>query len=268
MNLLSFFETISPNARLTIYISGFILMFLLEGVISRSNYGRGNWPNTRTNLILTSIQAGMNLIMAIAMGATAFFVTESGIGLWHWLEISTIWKMLISLLLMDLIAAYSMHRLEHKFSWMWKFHIVHHTDQSLGVTTAQRHHPVNSVFRITATLTAIVVTGAPLGMVMLYQTLSAMMSQINHANIKLPELIERPLSYILATPMFHKFHHHYKAPETDSNFGNIFSIWDWIFGTAKLPKNQDFLQYGVDTAMDPNLSVSTIGLLKLPFRKS
>ena len=52
-----------------------------------------------------------------------------------------------------------------------------------------------------------------------------------HANIALPLWLEKSLALVLVTPNMHKFHHHFKRPWTDSNFGNIFSFWDRIFGT-------------------------------------
>jgi sterol desaturase/sphingolipid hydroxylase (fatty acid hydroxylase superfamily) len=95
-----------------------------------------------------------------------------------------VWVFMIAgMLLLDLIGAYFIHWIQHKIKWMWKFHMVHHADTYVDTTTANRHHPGESVFRAVFTLLAVVVTGAPMWLVMLYQSLSALLSQFNHANI-------------------------------------------------------------------------------------
>lgn len=74
------------------------------------------------------------------------------------------------------------------------------------------------------------------------------------------------MSYILVSPDMHKIHHHYKLPYTDSNYGNIFSIWDRIFGTFSYMERETII-YGLDTHMDPNENNKLVSLLKIPFQK-
>ena len=64
----------------------------------------------------------------------------------------------------------------------------------------------------------------------------------------------------------HKVHHHYVLPYTDSNYGNIFSIWDRIFGTFRILEREKII-YGVDTHMDPNEHNRLSSLLRIPFGK-
>lgn len=104
-------------------------------------------------------------------------------------------------------------------------------------------------------------------MVFLYQSLSVIASQFNHANISLPPKLDTILSYFIVSPNMHKVHHHYVLPYTDSNYGNIFSVWDRLFGTfTTLPKEE--LIYGVDTHMAPDEHNKLKKLLKIPFQKS
>ena len=105
-------------------------------------------------------------------------------------------------------------------------HLVHHSDHKVDTTTANRHHPLESVVRYVFTLSGVFIIGTPIAIVMLYQSLSLVSTQFSHANIKLPKAVDKALSYILVSPDMHKTHHHYKLPHTDSNYGNIFSIWD------------------------------------------
>jgi sterol desaturase/sphingolipid hydroxylase (fatty acid hydroxylase superfamily) len=167
-------------------------------------------------------------------------------------------------LVLDLIGAWFIHWTEHKVRWMWRFHLVHHTDTHVDTTTANRHHPGESVFRFVFTTMAVFIAGAPMWMVMMYQALSVAVSQINHANIQLPAKVDRLLSWVLVTPNMHHVHHHYVLPYTDSNYGNIFSVWDRLFGTfMTLEPNK--LTYGVDTHMKPEENEVLSSLLKIPF---
>ena len=106
-----------------------------------------------------------------------------------------------------------------------------------------------------------------MGTVMLYQTISAFFAQLTHANIKMPVLIDKLLAGVFVTPHFHKIHHHYMLPYTDSNYGNIFSIWDHLFGTASAVKSMDELSYGLDTHMKPEEHSDIKNLLMIPFQK-
>ena len=103
-------------------------------------------------------------------------------------------------------------------------------------------------------------------LVMLYQTISVFFAHFSHANIKMPLAVDKAFSYIFVTPHFHKIHHHYIQPHTDSNYGNIFSIWDHVFRTATSVKKMDDLVYGIDTHMKPEEHSSIKNLLMIPFQ--
>ena len=150
---------------------------------------------------------------------------------------------------------------------MWKFHIIHHSDKNVDVTTGLRHHPGETVFRILFTILGVYVSGASIGMVMLYQSLSVLFAHITHANISLPKNFDRIMSYLFVTPNMHKVHHHYKLPLTDSNYGNIFSVWDRIFGTYSYVDDSKSLVYGIDTHINDKKIDSFSDLLLIPFKK-
>ena len=103
-------------------------------------------------------------------------------------------------------------------------------------------------------------------LVMLYQSLSAVLSQFNHANMRLPLWLDNAISWIIISPNMHKVHHHYKQPQTDSNYGNIFSIWDRLFGTYNYTP-VDSLRYGLDV-LDDSTDEQLNYQLKIPFDNS
>jgi sterol desaturase/sphingolipid hydroxylase (fatty acid hydroxylase superfamily) len=106
--------------------------------------------------------------------------------------------------------------------------------------------------------------GAPMWLVVLYQSLSVLASQFNHANLGLPAWLDRGLSWVIVSPNMHKVHHHLAQPLTDTNYGNIFSVWDRLFGTFATAAPEQ-LRYGVDTHPAPEESNHLGRLLRLPF---
>ena len=173
---------------------------------------------------------------------------------------------LLGVMLLDLIGAYAAHWVEHKIKPLWMVHLVHHSDHNVDTTTANRHHPLESLIRYAFTLAGVLIVGAPIGIIMLYQSLSVVFSQFNHANIRLPKKVDNAMSWIIVSPDMHKVHHHYQLPYTDSNYGNIFSIWDRLFGTYMSMDPKDIV-YGVDTFPDEKENASIKGLLRQPFHK-
>ena len=101
-------------------------------------------------------------------------------------------------------------------------------------------------------------------MVFMYQTMSVVLTQFNHSNIQMPKWLDNALGILFCTPNIHRIHHHYRQPYTDTNYGNIFSIWDRIFGTYVMIDNSK-LVYGVDTHMDPKEVTNITTILKMPF---
>ncbi len=130
--------------------------------------------------------------------------------------------------------AYLAHYIEHKIKPLWMIHLVHHSDHKVDATTANRHHPLESLIRFSFTLFGVFIIGASMGVVMLYQSISLISTQFTHANIKLPRKIDKLISCFLVSPDMHKIHHHYRLPYTDANYGNIFSVWDRILGYLSL----------------------------------
>ena len=101
-------------------------------------------------------------------------------------------------------------------------------------------------------------------MVFMYQAISVLLSQFNHANIVIPKWLDNAISWVIVSPDMHKVHHHYVLPYTDSNYGNIFSIWDRLFGTY-MTLDREKIIYGIDTHMKPEENDRLGSLLKIPF---
>ncbi|MBD0279570.1 MAG: sterol desaturase family protein, partial [Flavisolibacter sp.] len=149
---------------------------------------------------------------------------------------------------------------------LWRFHIVHHADNNVDVTTGLRHHPIESVLRGVFFFAAVIVSGAPMYAVMIFQTVAVLFTAFTHANIRLPKWIDNTMSYVFVSPNMHKVHHHWKQPYTDSNYGLIFSVWDRLFGTFKQLNPTD-IRYGLDRYYPNEHDENFMMLMRKPFQK-
>lgn len=265
--ILSYFETIPSAHRALILAGGITLFWWIENAFPLFRMDYKKWNHAGINLFFTGTTILVNFSMAFLLLQSAAWVTQHEFGILYWLNIHNLWVYaFVGLLLLDLIGAYLAHLVQHKIRWMWKFHLIHHTDTWVDTTTANRHHPGESVIRFVFTLLGVCIVGAGMGLVFLYQSLSVVFSQFNHANMPLPKKVDKWVSYFIVSPDMHKVHHHYQLPYTDSNYGNIFSVWDRLFGTfSYLDRNQ--IHYGVDTHPEPSEHNNLKNLLAIPFQK-
>ncbi|KAF2508346.1 sterol desaturase family protein [Flavobacterium zhairuonense] len=266
--IIDYFSTIPSSHRSLILIGGITIFWLIENAFPLFQMRYKKWHHAGINIFFTLTTIIVNFVLAFILIKTASWTTENHFGILEWLPEIPIWLYtIIGLLLLDLIGAYLAHFVQHKVKFLWRFHLIHHTDTWIDTTSANRHHPGESVIRFIFTTLGVLIVGSPMWMVFLYQSLSVIGSQFNHANISLPDKLDVFLSYFIVSPNMHKVHHHYVLPYTDSNYGNIFSIWDRLFGTfTTLPKDQ--LIYGVDTHMNPEEHNKLGNLLQIPFQKS
>lgn len=265
--IISYFNTIPSLHRSLILVSGIAFFWLIENTFPLFKFNYKKWNHAGINFFLTFTTIIINFVLAFILLKTADWTIKNHFGILQWLPEIPLWLYtIIGLLLLDLIGAYLAHFIEHKIKFLWRFHLIHHTDTWIDTTSGNRHHPGESIIRFIFTTFGVLIIGSPMWMVFLYQTLSVVSTQFTHANISLPDKVDAFLSYLIVSPNMHKIHHHYILPYTDSNYGNIFSIWDRLFGTfTTLPKEK--IIYGVDTHMNPEEHNNLKNLLQIPFQK-
>lgn len=216
---------------------------------------RGALPNVWLTVILLLT----NLLLSFVAASASAFVVMHRIGLLFLANVPVWVSLLLSIAALDLFA-WVAHLAMHKSALGWRFHRVHHSDEHVDVTTAFRQHPGETLWRILWQLPAILLLGMPFWMVVVYLSVSAMNAQLEHANLALPEKLDRVLRLVFVTPNMHKVHHSRDQRETDTNYANIFSIWDRLFGTYA-HRDLHALRYGLDDVEERKLR----GLLWLPF---
>lgn len=265
-SLIDFFTDIPTSFRASLLIGGIVLFWILEGVLPLFTFQYRKVRHAGLNLFFTLTTMIIGFGLAGALLWASDFTSSRQIGLLYLIELPLWAKIFLGILLLDFIGAYFIHWLEHQVKWMWKFHLIHHSDTTVDVTTGLRHHPGETVFRIFFTILAVLLIGAPIGIIMLYQSLSVLFAHLTHANVHMPEKADRLLSYVFITPNMHKVHHHYQQPLTDSNYGNIFSFWDRFFGTYQQVEDTKSLTYGIDTHMKAEENDRLTNLLLIPFQ--
>ncbi len=265
--IVNYFQTIPSSHRSFLLIGGITLFWIIENGFPLFKFQYKKWNHAGINFFFTLTTIIINFSLAFLLYKSSVFVSENKFGLIYWFHLDNLWlQAIVGLLFMDLIGAYTAHLVQHKTKPLWRYHLIHHTDTWIDTTTANRHHPGESVIRFIFTIFAIIIVGAPIWLFFLYQSLSVFLSQFNHANMSLPKTLDKYISYIIVSPDMHKIHHHYKLPYTDSNYGNIFSIWDRLFGTFMVMPREELI-YGVDTHMKEEENNKLSNLLAIPFQK-
>lgn len=258
------FEHIPSLYRALILAGGITIFWVIESAIPLFNHQYNKWKHAGVNIFFTITTIIVNFAFALLIVYASRWAIAQHFGLLQWVAVPFWAQLIVGLLVLDFVGAYLIHLIQHKVKWMWKFHMVHHADTHVDTTTANRHHPVESVFRAVFAVLAVLVCGSPMWLVMLYQSLSVLLSQFNHANIRLPRWLDKGLNFIIVSPDMHKVHHHYIRPETDTNYGNIFPYWDWLFGTYSSTPAAD-VTYGLDILQEQE--VNTVkSQLTLPFK--
>lgn len=254
---------LTDQTRLLVLIGLCGLLWSLESIAPLYRYQNSRVRHALPNVALAAILVLTNLALSFSSAYLAAFTVRNGLGLFPMLGLSLSTQGILGVLALDLFG-YFAHVLLHKSWFGWQFHRVHHSESAVDVTTAFRQHPGETVWRLLWQLAAVVVFGTPLWVVIIYLILSAVNAQLEHANIKLDSRVDGWLRLLIVTPHMHKAHHSRNQLETDSNYSNIFSFWDRLFGTYTAEIDFKKLRYGLD-GFDVEERQTLRGLLKMPF---
>ena len=175
----------------------------------------------------TIVSVGLYRISPVVMAAS---VAGSRFGLLNkpWLPFAA--RCVLAVLVLDLVR-YGVHRVHHSVALLWRVHQVHHSDPEFDVSTGIRVHPIEVILTQGAYLAAVAVVAPPVVAVLIAELLSAFQSFFSHANVSLPQWVDKPLRGVFVTPNMHRIHHSEEMQEQFKNLGDIFPWWDQMFGT-------------------------------------
>ena len=248
-NMIVFFEGLQSWHKLVWIVICLSAAFGIEMIRPLFKGGYRSWIHTRTNLVFLGTLIIINVIFGLMTLGLFAWIEATGWGLLNQVEWPLWLELLAAVMALDFIAQYLSHLFVHRVKIFWRIHLVHHSDTHVDATTGTRLHPLDFIARESFAVLAIIIMGAPIGFYLFYRILTVAFTYFNHSNVRLPLSVDKAISLLIISPNTHKFHHHFEEPWTDRNFGNIFSIWDRIFGTFEYG-DVDKIIYGLDVTDD------------------
>jgi sterol desaturase/sphingolipid hydroxylase (fatty acid hydroxylase superfamily) len=225
----------NPLIRLAPFLIVLAIVLLLEGIATARAHEPSRFTSPRAVSSLVLLLSGIavaRLVLPLGLVGVAIWAGGHQIGAFTWVSLPLWVSVLIAWLLLDL-AIWAQHVAMHHVPWLWRLHRVHHSDMMMDVFTAFRFHPVEIGVSLGWKVLVIVALGAPVEAVIIFEIGLSTAAMLNHANVDLPPRLDKALSQVFATPAFHLVHHNPDPTYTNSNYGNVLSLWDGLFGLRR-----------------------------------
>jgi len=255
------------------WILGAVLLGLaLELLFPLRRRQDSSWPR---RIFVNAVVAGSSYWIskwtaASALISISYWAEEHSIGLLpaiaravHLGDDWPLWFWGVGFLLLDW-SVYTWHRMMHTIPLLWRFHRVHHADFDMDSTTALRFHFGEFFFSNLYRVVQIGVIGVPVPLLVVFELAVTFGAIFHHSNFRIPRLLDRFLSSLIATPRIHSIHHSQVSGETQSNYGSLFLFWDRLHRTLNTERlNQiEEIQIGDSEWSNPTLRgvKATLGL--------
>jgi sterol desaturase/sphingolipid hydroxylase (fatty acid hydroxylase superfamily) len=252
--------------RILFFIGFFALFTLWENLNSYRKRFVQIFPRYCYNWILI-LSYSFILKLIVPLGAVFFaqVATQHQLGLAHWFGLDFTLYNIACVIFLD-FCIYWQHVFSHRWFWLWRLHVVHHSDRDLDTSTAFRFHPFEIVLSLAYKGVIILFLGASVESVLFFEIILNSAAMFNHSIIRLPKAFEKKLRYLLVTPQMHLIHHFENPRYTDTNFGFNISLWDRLFGTYSEYENISKSEFhiGIKELREEN-KINIINLLKMPF---
>jgi sterol desaturase/sphingolipid hydroxylase (fatty acid hydroxylase superfamily) len=255
-------EAVTEGQFQVLRAASFVTALGLALVLQRVRPHANRSGSTRTNLGLWAVDG---LVTAAVCGAcvctAARWAAGAGMGVLN-ASVAPLWVAIpVTVVGLDL-TSYLWHRANHVVPALWRFHRVHHADPSFTVSTALRFHPGELVLSVPVRLLAVVLLGAPVVGIVVFEALFAVSNLVEHVDIDLPIELERRIGRVLVTPALHRFHHTRAASERDHDFGTILVVWDRLLATYRPNSSATHVDVGLTEVGEP-LGLGSAMLLPL-----
>lgn len=234
-------------------------------IAAEYRFGRNQLTQNRYDRWFNNLSLGL-LNEAILLAAPVFIpllvAPESTVSPVHPLLAT-----LVVFLILDL-TGYWLHRAYHQVNALWRLHRVHHCDLELDYSTTFRHHPGEVVISLVVMYLLMTTLNLEASQVIPYAITVRAVQLFAHSNIRLNARAEAVIHLLVVTPGIHQFHHSQHQLQTDSNFGEVLTIWDRLFGTYTCPRRtKEPTVIGLSEFTSEN-DQSVVGLLALPLRST
>jgi sterol desaturase/sphingolipid hydroxylase (fatty acid hydroxylase superfamily) len=250
-----------------LFLGFWVLLFALAGAeLWRPLHAGRDEPAGRIpgNVAMGLINAALSALLPLSTVFSAEYAARAGIGLMNLAPPPAV-VAIVATVAMRSLATYAIHRLSHRLPVLWRVHRVHHSDTALDLSTGFRNHPLELAFVVPWLAAATVAFGLDAPTLLAYEAAALGFALWDHANLRLPLWFDRALRLLFVTPAMHHVHHSALRGETDSNYGDMLSIWDRLFGTYRVLEGEalDSIRIGLGPDFDPNAS-NLVRQLRLP----
>ena len=219
------------------------------------------------NLALGAIGfAGVTAAYGVVVLAAVDWSADRGLGLVRWLTLPGWVAAPLIVILLD-YTLWIWHWLNHRVGLLWRFHAAHHADLDLDASTALRFHPGELLLSLPFRAVQVVVIGATLWPLFIWEGLLFVFTQFHHSNLRLPERADRALSQVIITPRLHGIHHSRRPAELHTNLGTLLSLWDRLHRVRVTDVAQDSIDIGLPHQADPH-ALGVTASLAVPFHRS
>lgn len=266
IDLMKLITNASAQIQAILIIAMLSLCWNIERIAGLSLYYK-KWNHARLNAKFVLTNMPLELVVGLAFAKTLQWTHIHHFGFIYKIPyIQNKFILLLATFLFLDFGEYVYHILMHKIKRLWMFHVVHHSDSIVDVSTTLREHPGENLIRNSFTLLWVFLSGTLFWALIIRQIIQIISNSFAHINYRLPDRVDSILSILLITPNLHHVHHHYMQPYTDCNYGDVLSIWDRMFGTfTRLGKTK--VIFGIDTYMNQKDNSSYKSLIKIPFGK-
>ena len=251
------------ETQVAIFFVTFFSLWLFE-LLALGKSLQQKWFYFRTNLVVAIGAVTVQTLLGGLMVSAAIWATEREFGLLYYLPFyQSLWVSFgVMFILRDLLD-YLYHLTMHSVPFLWRFHMVHHSDPQVDVTTTIREHFGETLIRNLFLIVTTALLGVGVWFLIIRQIFQTVSNIASHSSVVLPKRVAAVLDLVLVTPNFHRMHHHHRMPHTNKNYGDSFTIWDRLFGShSKLPYEK--LVIGLNTT--DNHHYNGWALLRMPFR--
>jgi len=220
---------------------------------------RSGWRTDLTYFFVSSLLVQVTTLLTMRP-AMVFFQWAANPGLQAWVAKNPFVLQFAGILVLTDLTQYWVHRSFHSIPTLWRFHAVHHSDDTMDWLAGSRLHLADVAVTRGLSYIPVYLLGFAEAPVFAYVAFVSVQATFIHANVRFEF---GPLKWVLATPQFHHWHHGAEPEAIDKNFAVHLPVLDYLFGTFFLPKNRWPLSYGL--AEDQPLPAGYLRQLLHPF---
>ncbi len=245
-----------------VYLSVIPLVVLAEYRFARTVLSEDRYDRWLNNVGFGCINELIRFTVPVLLSMLLIKAPE-GAGSGHWRSVAGV---VAAFLVLD-FGLYWLHRINHRVRLLWRFHRTHHSDLNLDASTTFRHHPGELILNLVMVTLAMVGLGLTVTQIVPYLVISRFVELFAHSNLRVNPRLDAWLATVIVTPRVHQIHHSEFQPETDSNYGQVLTWWDRLFGTFTAPSTQPQpSRFGLEDCRSAE-DQRWLSLLSQPFRR-